>query len=362
MQINKIKRLSIVGTAGFPAQYGGFETLAENLALNLQNKYKITVFCSSLIYKKRPSKTGNIRLIYFPFKANGWGSVPYDILSLIYSVFISDTILILGASGCIVLPLINLFFRKKIIFNVDGLEVERCTYKSLSKKFSVFSEKIAVKQADILVSDNEAISKSISKFFKRESFFIPYGGDHSFKVIPSSEDIQKHPFLSEKYACIVSRIVPDNSIEIILEVFRCNKEKRIVIVGNWFNSNYGKNLYNHYNSLSNIIMLDAIYDRRELNLIRSNCIYYINGHAAGGTPPSLTEAMCLGLPVIAYKSPSNLAATENKAFYFNSVDTLSDVIQKTTSIELNILKQNMLEIAERKYKWEKIIEAYDNIF
>lgn len=45
-----MKRIAIVGTQGVPAQYGGFETLVENLiGVNCSYNIKYTVFCSARI-------------------------------------------------------------------------------------------------------------------------------------------------------------------------------------------------------------------------------------------------------------------------------------------------------------------------
>ena len=49
----RIRKVAIVGTQGVPAQYGGFETLVENLIGKFKsNKVEYTVFCSGRDYKK----------------------------------------------------------------------------------------------------------------------------------------------------------------------------------------------------------------------------------------------------------------------------------------------------------------------
>ena len=79
-----MKKIAIIGTVGVPANYGGFETLAENLV-----KYhyveklpdELTVYCSSKSYKEKPSSYLSARLSYLPLSANGAQSIPYDIWS-----------------------------------------------------------------------------------------------------------------------------------------------------------------------------------------------------------------------------------------------------------------------------------------
>ena len=43
-------KLSIIGTVGVPACYGGFETLVENLLDEKEHDKDITVYCSSKSY------------------------------------------------------------------------------------------------------------------------------------------------------------------------------------------------------------------------------------------------------------------------------------------------------------------------
>ena len=59
-------------------------------------------------------------------------------------------------------------------------------------------------------------------------------------------------------------------------------------------------------------MLDPVYDLHRVNWLRSHAAVYIHGHSAGGTNPSLVEAMCLGLPVFAFDCVYNRATTENR--------------------------------------------------
>ena len=61
-----MNKLSIIGTVGVPACYGGFETLVDNLLDgNDSNKY-ITVYCSSKSYTEKKSHYKNANLHYIP--------------------------------------------------------------------------------------------------------------------------------------------------------------------------------------------------------------------------------------------------------------------------------------------------------
>lgn len=105
-------------------------------------------------------------------------------------------------------------------------------------------------------------------------------------------------------------------------------------------------------------MLDAIFDIPLLNQIRSNCAIYVHGHSAGGTNPSLVEAMHLGVPLACYDNGFNNNTTYNKAFYFNSAEQLADIVANTPAVKMQEVACTMKQLAEDHYRWETIAEQY----
>ena len=89
----------------------------------------------------------------------------------------ADTLLILGVSGCIVLPVVRLFSRKRIVVNIDGLEWKRQKWNRYAKGFLKFSEKMAVKYADTVIADNKVIQEHIENAYGKERALIAYGAD-----------------------------------------------------------------------------------------------------------------------------------------------------------------------------------------
>ena len=65
-------RVAVIGTVGVPANYGGFETLAENLLTYKKDKsIEYRIFCSSKHYNKKLSTYKGAILTYVPLEANG---------------------------------------------------------------------------------------------------------------------------------------------------------------------------------------------------------------------------------------------------------------------------------------------------
>lgn len=164
-----------------------------------------------------------------------------------------------------------------------------------------------------------------------------------------------------RYAFGVCRIEPENNIHIILEAFAKTPPMPLVFVGNWDNSEYGREQKARYSEIPHIRLSDPIYDQEKLNGIRGNCTVYLHGHSCGGTNPSLVEAMYLGLPVIAYDVNFNRETTEGKALYFSSADELRTLCGELNDTELKKLAASMKEIALRRYTWKRISDCYSKL-
>ena len=370
------KRVYIIGTVGVPACYGGFESLVDNLLDYTPSDVEYTVFCSAKKYEKRLSSYKGARLIYLDRDANGKDSILYDFESMKIALREkADIMLILGVSGCIFLPYIRRAFKGKIITNIDGLEWKRDKWKSYAKWLLHYSEKQAVRYSDIIIGDNKGITDYVQAAYskitaKKKVELIAYGGD---QVSPVKDDslYEKYPFCRAPYACTVCRIEPENNVHVILQAFARLPERQLVMVGNWEKSDYGRSLKNQYGAYQNIHLLDPVYEPHTINWIRSNAALYVHGHSAGGTNPSLVEAMCLGLPVLAFDCVYNRATTEEKAVYWKNSDDIVKQIESlfggegrglSESRRLSEIAKAMKEAGERLYAWERIASQYNGLY
>jgi glycosyltransferase involved in cell wall biosynthesis len=279
--------------------------------------------------------------------------------AILISVLFYDKILILGSTGGLILPF--LFpFRSKFVLNIGGIEWQRSKYSPIMQKISRFLMKVTVKFSGHLIADNQGIKDYIKEEYRRtDPEVIAYGGDQAVFMPVAKEAINLYPFLKGKYAIAIARIQSDNNVEMLLEVFK-EASFPLVYIGNWDVSEYARNIREKYINCENLILLDAIYDLQILNILRSNCYVYVHGHSAGGTNPSLVEAMHCEIPIACYGNIFNKYVTEHKALYFLNKEELSEIIRTTKE---DVLKENaskMKEIAMNKYTWEIISHLYYN--
>lgn len=358
-------RVAIIGTVGVPACYGGYESLVENmLTFKQRDDIEYQVYCSSKVYKEKRKEYKGAKLKYLPLNANGPMAVLYDSLSLIHAYFTCDEILSLGTVGNFVLPFMKFFSKKKVIVNLDGLDNKRAKFNSFSQTVIGTARWLAAKFADIRISDNQGIKDYASKVYKRDSELIEYGGDNAKPVQDDSLLGSKYGLKPQNYIFKVARIEPENNIELILNAFSELPNEKLVLVGNWNRSEFGRRMRAIYGNMPNMKLLDPIYEPYEINLLRSNCKLYIHGHSAGGTNPSLVEAMNLALPIVAYDVIYNRETTEHQARYFSDKESLkkaaTDLLENEE--ERKAVAVKMFEIAKRRYTWEIICHKYECLF
>jgi glycosyltransferase involved in cell wall biosynthesis len=351
--------IAVIGTVGVPANYGGFETLAENLiryhdAVSLPDP--ITIYCSSRNCSTMVPAFLSAQLKYVPLNANGAQSILYDMVSLFSAVWNrSDVLLLLGVSGAIALPLVRLFSSARIVTNIDGIEWRRDKWQGLAKQFLRFSEKIAVRFSHEVIADNAAISDYVAQTYGVKSHVIAYGGDHAITL---DEVAVSEYVLPENYAISVCRIEPENNVHMLLEAFSRLKSHALVMVGNWNNSEYGRALRDQYADCDNLVLLDSIYDLGKLKSLRSRASLYVHGHSAGGTNPSLVEAMHFGKAILAFDCNYNRSTTEDKALFFKNSDELVRLMEAMDLPQSDRVGRDMAEIAKRRYTWDIVAQQY----
>lgn len=354
----------IVGTHGVPAKYGGFETLADYLCQYLNGNFEITVYCNAHKYSVKEKEYFGAKLKYLNIEANGFRGIFYDLITYMDALFRADVILYLSPVGSGFMTPLKFLSKSKVIVNHGGLnEWEREKLNWMQKKWAKFNHRVAAKYSDVNIADNELYQQSLKDNFNADSIVVRYGGDHVKDIEKTDKRfVDKYPFVvNEKYFVSVSRAQLDNNIHIVLEAFEKYSKHKIVLVSNWQISQYGINLKEKYKNHPNIILLDAIYDKDELDYVRGNAQIYIHSHSRCGTAPSLVEAMSLGKSIVSFDVPTNRETTQNKAYYFSDSQSLINLLNELTDEKTDWNMKKMKQIALNEYRWETISNQYKEI-
>lgn len=353
-------KIGILGTRGIPNQYGGFEQLAEYLSVGLMARsFEVYVYNThNHAYQEKTWNGVNIIHCFNPEeKLKTAGQFIYDLNCILDARKRDfDVLLILGYTSISVWG--RLFPKKAVtIINMDGLEWKRNKYAGKIRHFLFYAERLAVKFCDYFVADSIAIQKYLHSKYSVASTFIAYGAE-----IPGQPD-ESHligkGLVRFNYFLVIARMEPENNIEMILDGFSAsNSDKKMIIIGNPTNR-FGTYLQNKYRDDKRIVFLGAIYDKALLHSLKAYSSLYFHGHSAGGTNPSLLEAMASGALIAANNNEFNASLLQKDAFYFLDAEEVKKLVEVIThgEKEKNMIANNVKKIRE-EFTWAKIIDQY----
>jgi glycosyltransferase involved in cell wall biosynthesis len=362
--MSKKKRVAIIGTAGIPAAYGGFEMLAEQLVVNLHDQFDFTVYCSTMNYGRgqRQKSFKGARLKYVPLHANGVQSIFYDSLSILHAVFTSDILFVMGVAGAWILPYVKFLTRKKIVVLVNGIEWKRARWGMIARWYLFWAESKAIKYSHIDILDNESIQDYTALRYGSLSRVIEYGADHVSKEDPGKQQIDDFEFLQKPYAFLDFDGIGDCQFRMVMDVYAKLPGNRLVVVGNDCKKPALKKQLAQYAALPNVDFLNYGWGSSAYSVIKSNAALYLYACNRAGTEPRLIEAMSLGLPVIAFNISYNRTTTQNKALFFSDAAELEAHLRELKPSESEQIGEKMQDIARRRYTWPRIAKLYEGIF
>mgnify|MGYP001295623004 FL=1 len=351
-----MKRIAIIGSHGLYAKYGGWDQLVKNLAELKSEGISYIIFNSSDT-PTVDSVPSNVIVKKLWFKASGFQGLFFDYYSILYSFWKVDTILLLGVQGIPLIPITNLIKHVNVVSNVGGIEWERPKFSFLARFYLRFCFKLSFLYSTTVILDNAHYKVFMPKRVKSHVKVIPYGGfiDESLDV--THEQLLKYPFLIDDYFLSISRSLEDNKLDELCECFtRLNK--KLVLISNFSKSTYGISVYNKYKKYNNIILIDGLYVKPELDLIRRKCKAYIHTHTLCGTAPSLVEMIMTGKPIISVDIPQNRYTLNSQGIFYTNFDELFIILNETE--DFNNLKPdvNLKEL----YNWKRIVREYEALY
>lgn len=354
-------RIAIIGTRGVPNHYGGYEQATEFLSTGLVKKgHAITVYnSSSHIYKKKNWRGVEIVHCHDPEDKIGTaGQFIYDLNCILDARRKKyDVILLMGYTSSSVWG--KLYPEKTLIIsNMDGLEWKRSKYSKPVQRFLRYAEKLAVKYSDFLLADSVQIQSYLHAKYNICSRYIPYGAHiHSNET---EEVLKKYGLRRHHYYLSITRMVPENNIETILNGFSASDSNKQFIVLADLHNKYGKYIQQKFHFDSRIQFPGAVYDQQILHSLRIFTSLYFHGHSVGGTNPSLLEAMASKALIAAHDNAFNRAILDDDACYFVTAEDITRIITTISKSENEKLICNNLQKIKNYYAWDTIIDQYED--
>src|SRR5919199_6827568 len=148
-------KIAILGTRGIPANYGGFETFAEQLSTRLVARgHEITVYGRKHYSTTGARFHGGVRLVILPtIRHKYFDTVVHTFLSALHSMKeFYDVALVCNAANAPFAPMLRIV-GTPVALNVDGLEHKRKKWNWLGRSYYVLAERLATLLPNRIVSD-----------------------------------------------------------------------------------------------------------------------------------------------------------------------------------------------------------------
>ena len=120
-------KIAIMGIRGIPANYGGFETFAEELSTRLTDLgHEVTVYGRSNIIDYSDAYYKGVRIKILPTISHKYlDTVVHTLICTVYSFFIHYDVVFICNSANAIFAVLPRLWGKPVVLNVDGLEWKR---------------------------------------------------------------------------------------------------------------------------------------------------------------------------------------------------------------------------------------------
>ncbi|MBV9242466.1 MAG: DUF1972 domain-containing protein [Acidobacteria bacterium] len=357
-------KLAIIGTRGIPANYGGFETFAEELSKRLVTRgHDVTVYCRSHYVDRSLKEHNGARLVVLPTLRHKYlDTVVHSLLSMLHAApkrF--DAVLVCNAANSPLIPVLE-WTGTPVAVNVDGLERNRKKWNSLGRLYYSLGEKASMWFASRVVTDARVIRDYYKERYGAETTLIAYGAEVGRRSAP--EALEAYGLTSGGYVLYLSRLEPENNAAMVIRAFRrVDTNHKLVIVGD---APYANEYKQHLKELAGdddrIIFTGAIYgaDKRTLE---QNAAAYVHATEVGGTHPALIEAMGAGNCCLVYDTSENVEVAGDAGLLFSNDETLTVLLQKVLS-DGDLCKRYGGYARQRvrdHYNWDTVTDEYEHL-
>jgi glycosyltransferase involved in cell wall biosynthesis len=358
-------KIAIIGTRGIPANYGGFETFAEECSAGLVARgHHVTVYGRSHYVSRRLKTYRGASIVVLPtLRWKYTDTVVHSFLSIMHALITRyDLILICNAANSIFAWMPRVL-RIPVVVNVDGIERQRHKWNRLGKAYYHLCEYFSIWFPNAIVTDAEVIERYYQSHYGAESVLIPYG---TTTEKPSTcEIVEELGVTPGGYFLYVSRLEPENNAHLVVAAFeKVRTAKSLIIVGDApYAQSYIQKVHDTHDT--RILFPGAIYGKGYRQL-QAHAYCYIHATEVGGTHPALIEAMGQGNIVIANGTPENAEVLKNAGLLYqkNDVHDLTRCLQEVEDYPERFasLKAAALERARTTYSWDAVIGKYERLF
>ncbi len=358
-------KIALLGTRGIPANYGGFETFAEELSVRLAARgHEVKVYCRANFSETDAEVYRGVHRVLLPTVSHKYADTPAHTFISTLHLLLQDCDVALYCNGA------NAVFTywPRVLgiptaLNVDGLERKRKKWNAMARAWYLLSERLSTLCPNVVISDAQVIERYYRERYGIDTRFIAYGAETS--RVESTTILDELGLEPGRYFLYVSRMEPENNADLVVKAFeQTNCKEKLVMVGDApYAEDYIRQVQN--TSDERIMFPGAVYGAGYAEL-QSHCLAYVHATEVGGTHPALIEAMGRGCVVLYLETPENSeVAGRSGIAYSKNVQELAEGISSVALAsrdEVNGLRQAAMADARARYDWERVVDRYEQLF
>jgi len=356
-------RIAILGIRGVPANYGGFETFAEQLGARLVERgHRVTVYGRSSSIPPGIREYRGIRVIRLPAPRSKYlETVVHSLFAAGHALFHRYDIVYVCNSANVPAVLMLLIGRKRVVLNVDGLEWQRAKWNRIGRAYYRACAAIAARLPAHVVTDARVIQDYYQQAYGRATDYFPYGTE--LEATPNDGLLEELGLKTRGYVLFVSRLEPENNAHVVIEAFgSVRTELPLVIVGDApYASDYIARL--RQTADPRVRFVGAIYGHG-YRVLQSNALLYVQATEVGGTHPALVEAMGVGNAIVANDVPEHRETLGDAGVYYAGATALAEQVQ--SMLDDPPRAEGLREAAHRRaaglYSWDAVTDDYERWF
>ncbi|MPY89830.1 MAG: DUF1972 domain-containing protein [Luteitalea sp.] len=356
-------RIAILGTRGIPANYGGFETFAEELAARLVTRgHVVTVYGRSHYVDRHRDTHRGAQLVVLPTVQHKYlDTVVHTLISTLHAVTKRfDVAIVCNAANAVFCA--GLRARGfGVVLNVNGIERKRRKWNVVGRGWYLLSERLATWFAHAVVTDARVIDAYYRARYGAATTFIPYGCQVG--RLAGTATLERLGLAPDGYVLYVSRLEPENNAHAVIDAFEraALAGLKLVVVGD---APYAREYIASLHGMAGdeVLFTGAVYGQgyREL---QCHALAYVHATEVGGTHPALVEAMGCGNCVMVNDVPENRETAGDAAIYFEArrPETLAAGLARLAAEPelVSRYRARALARAHEHFSWEHVTDRYE---
>lgn len=358
----------MLGMRGVPANYGGLETVAEEVGARMVERgHRVTAYSRAHNSPTDAREHRGIQRVVLPSVRQKHVDTPsHTVISGAHAMFHrSDVVHLFGVGNAPWLPLLRLAGKGTVI-SVDGMDWRRRKWGRVAKSFLERSSLFAIRASGACITDSREVARYYHDRFGREPHYIAHGVDT--RTIHGRAALETYGLRDREYVLFVGRITPEKGLHHLIDAFGgLETDMQCVIVGDGSGDpSYWRSLEARAASDARIRLLGPVYGEATRELF-AHAYVYVQPSEIEGTALSLVEAMGYRNCVLVSNIPENLETVGEAGLSFDISNAVTSLRQRLGELlaspqTVDERRNISLAFARREYDWEQVANAHEDLY